>query len=227
MSTGSLVNAIAHQLHMVLSEVRQASLNLLAKGRAPSMANPADAPYFERLEGWAERVRSLAGQLARLQSNLEGEQNFLPIGGRTQEARNMAFRAHQSVSDQRAAVENAQTLAAQVSQALERLLDRSINPGGQDRERLASELAKTGIDFTNKLAELEKKIGDAERLRVVDNGTAGQLRAAVGAARTQYISAPRGAAAPAPDYIGMATLLLTLLRILWLERLRSSRTRSP
>src|SRR3954470_545214 len=113
----------------------------------------------------------------------------------------MAFRAHQSVSDQRAAVEKAQTLAAEVSQALERLLDRSINPGGQDRERLASELAKTGIDFANKLAELEKKIGDAERLRIVDNGTAGQLRAAVGAARTQYISAPRGAPALAPDYI--------------------------
>jgi hypothetical protein len=222
MTTGTQVNIISAQLEAVLAEIRRATIGLLAKGKIPNIADPADAAYFQRLDAWQQRVEQLIKHLRRLHGSVEGQRTALWHGGPTAEARNQFFRANQSFKDQATAVEKAQALARHVSTELDNLLRRSIVPTQADFERSASKLASSSIDFMKKLSEIESTINQGERAHTVDHRMAGNLRTAILDARSQFIATAK-TTSPAPDYLGLATLMLTLLRILWLERIRKSR----
>lgn len=88
----------------------------------------------------------------------------------------------------------AQDKARDVGRELEALLWRSINPTAADIDRCMGELSDNALDSAS-------------------------LRTAIAEVRgQQYIMARAGS--PSPDYIGLATLLITLLRVLWLNRIR-------
>jgi hypothetical protein len=112
-----------------------------------------------------------------------------------------------------------------VTDELESLLLRSPTPTRADLQRSVSDLVKKPLEFYENLHSLELRIQEAERTQALDAAGAGKLRTAVQDARMQHIG-PARPASPAPDYFAAATLMLTLLRIWWLERICNQRALS-
>jgi len=221
MSSGSEVNMVIMQLDHLLDEIRQQTLKLLVKDKTPSVTAPTDRAYFDKLDGWKHRLDGLKARLRQMLSNLEGQRSFVGARPSSPELRRtMTYRAEQSIDDQAANVKRAQDHAAEVTNELERLLLRSLTPTRADVQRSVSDLVKTPLEFYEKLHTLELRIQEAERLHTLDMAGAGKLRTVVQDARMQHIASARPTS-PAPDYFGAATLMLTLLRIWWLERIRN------
>lgn len=225
MSAGAQVNVISAQLVELLGQVRQETLKVIGRGKRPDPADPATAVYFGKLDSWKHRLEDLRHQLERLQSNIEGQRAFappVPRGATGEMRRSAAYRATQSLNDKSLHIQGALDLAEQVSAALADLLLLSVTPTKTDVEKSVSDLAKQPIDFLHKLEDMSKTIEQTERAGTLDHHVAGQLRSAIGQIRGPEIIGPV-AGTPSPDYLGVATLMLTLLRVWWLERIRQQK----
>lgn len=76
MSTGAQVNLISMQLQMMLEEITQETLNLMAAGKTPSMPDTEDARYFQKLVAWKHRLEGLNKQLTQLLNQVEWQRGW-------------------------------------------------------------------------------------------------------------------------------------------------------
>lgn len=222
MSTGAQVNTITIRLQGLLQEIQRATLKLLAKGKRPSVTDPADAAYFDQLDSWKTRLEGSKQWLGRLGANLESQRTIelIPARGASAEAkRSEAYRARQSLDDQSRSVDKAQALAREIADQLSDLLLLSLAPTKADFERMTASLIKQPVDFLQKLEKLETELLVRGKSLSLDQGEAKALRSTLGDARTQFFTAPKPAA---PDHLGAVAIMLTLLRVLWLQRIRRS-----
>src|SRR4051812_43442730 len=100
MSTATQVNAISGQLSQLFGQIRQETLNVIARGKRPNPTDPATAAYFGKLDSWRRQVEEVGRQLERLQRGVEAQRSFVPAvsRGATREIRrSVAYRANQSL----------------------------------------------------------------------------------------------------------------------------------
>ncbi len=220
MSVGAQVNIAEAQLEQLLMEIRQETLAFWTKGKKPNVANPADAKYFQKIESWKNRLQEIDRRLARLLSAIEGQRAFSPPRASTIEARKSAvYRANQSIDSRAANVAKAQQLARQVAQELEDLFFQSIGYTKRDLGNRALDLADDTAKFVEKIAEALRQTGHSGSL---DAGVAGRLASTLTDGRGEFL-VPMKPGVPGVDYVGVVTLLLTLLRVWWLERTKNER----
>jgi hypothetical protein len=227
MTVGTQVNAISVQLNELLSRIHQETLSRLVKATSVNPADPDTAAYYNKLEGWKARLNGLREQLTRLEQQVDAQRAFappVPRGATGEMRRTAAYRATQSLNTKSADIAAALALAAHVSAALVDLLARSITPTKLDIEKGATDLLEEPIKFAEKLESLSSTIRKAEHAGQLDHHVAGELRTTIAQLRAAGNMGP--VPAPAPDYLGVATFMLTLVRIWWLERLRQSMERS-
>ena len=222
MSSGVEVNIVVLQLDHLLAQIRDETLKLSVKGKTPRVTDPADRAYFDKLEGWKNKLDGLRQRLNQMLNSVESQRGFFGAKRSAPELRrSLAYRTEQSLDDQTANIERARDHAGNVINALEALLQRSLTPNDADVQSMVFDLANKPLEFFEKLHALEIRIHQAERLHALDAPGANKLMTVVQQARTQHLASAR-ASSPAPDYFAAATLMLTLLRIWWLERLRNS-----
>jgi hypothetical protein len=221
MTVGTQVNVIAVQLNALLSQIRQETLNRLPKGTAVNPADARNADYFNKLDGWKHRLEELRDQLSRLERQVEGQRAFAPAVGRGasfETRRTAAYRANQSLESASADIQQATALAAEVSSALIDLLRGSITPTRLDVEKSVTDLLENPLKFHDQVEALARTVRDAENAGSLDHNVAGQLRTGVA-----QLTAPPVMGAPGmqpPDFFAVAPILLTLVRVWWLERIR-------
>jgi hypothetical protein len=169
MGSGAQVNIVLIQLDQLLGEIRQETLKLLGKGKTPSVTEPSDRAYFDRLDGWSNRLERLKEQLKQMLRNVEGQRGFAGLCASSPELRrDAAYRTEQSIEDQAGNIKRAQEHAARVTDELESLLLRSLTPTRADLQRSVSDLVKKPLEFYENLHSLELRIQEAERTQALD-----------------------------------------------------------
>jgi hypothetical protein len=220
MSVGSQVNMAEAQLAQLLSEIRQETLALWTKGKKPNIANPSDAKYFEKVESWKNRLREIDLRLSRLTAGLEGQRAFGPPRVSTVEARRSAvYRATQSIDTRLSNVAKAQELARHVAKELEDLFLESI---GSTKREIGHKALDLADDTTKFLARIGEALRSAGHSGTLDAATVSRLASTLNSGRAEFL-VPANAGVPAADYLGVVTLMLTLLRVWWLERTKNER----
>jgi hypothetical protein len=211
MSAGSKVVFAEQQLMQLLMSIREENLSLFGKGRRPNFADPKDAKFFEKIENWTNRLRELDDRLSRMLRAVEGERAFrlrrMPAG---ENQRHAAYRAKQSIDSRVTTIEDARLLAEIVTEELERLFVRSI---GSDK----AYVKEKSLDLADNLLKFIKEL---KAKGVIAQEMAERMSVAVSSGRQEWLT-PARQESLAPDYFGAITLILVLLRILFLERRRN------
>jgi len=218
MSTGSRVNVIAMQLDRLLQTIKNETLKLTSEGTVPNHESANYSTYFEQLQAWRQQLdlwqRQIKGMKSTLSMRSEAVRG-LP--------RSIRFRENQSVNDRMHGIQGVELHAQEVVQALERLFLLSVTPTDLDLVNRSAQLIENQLDFFKELESVENALVKASQTGQITGQRTGEARTAIVEVRTRVqISRPQ-AQPLATDYMAMATVLLTLLRIWWLERIRQQR----
>jgi hypothetical protein len=218
MSIGSHLNIVAFHLEAMLRDVRQETLKILASGRSKNPANRENDEFFGMIQKWELQVTNFKRQLSQMEAGVAGQRAGIR-GSRIEARRQDAYRLRQSLDDKTTRIAEVQELAAQVARELKRLLRLSINPTALDIEEDFGELAEHIIDSAEDMHLFVESLERAHHSQTLHASTVKELRNAI---QHSYVASQT---AQAPSIFDTITLLVTLIRILLMERIRNERQR--
>lgn len=120
-------------------------------------------------------------------------------------------------------IEGVELQVQEVVQALEYLFLTSVSPTGLDIVNRSAQLIEDRLDFLKELESIEDALVKASQTGQITGQRTGEARSAIVEVRTRVQVSQHQAQPLVTDYLAMATVLLTLLRILGLERIRRQR----
>jgi len=215
MSVGSRINMVAFQLNVMLQDIRQETLKILASGRSKPPQNLENYEFFEKINNWELALKDFERQLSQMEASVEGRQ-VGNRGGRIEARRHAAYQLRQSLKDQAKHIDRVEQLATEAKRELRRLLRLSVDSTALDIEEDFSDLAKDAIEGIHTFVDALEHVKAAQTLEAT---TVKEMRTAI---QHTYMAGQVGAST---DIFGSLTLLVTLLRILWLARIKQVRQR--
>lgn len=217
MSTGSRVNVITMQLERLLQTIKKETMDLTCAGTTPDLESENYLSYFKQLEGWRQQLRLWTKQIEGMKSTLSMRSGAVRSLPRTQR-----FRENQSINDHMDRLKGLEQQVQEVVQALEYLFLTSVSPTDLDIVNRSAQLIENQLDFMKELESVESALVKASQTRKITGQRTGEARSAIVElrARVQISQAQNQAQPLVTDYLAMATVLLTLLRIWGLERIR-------
>jgi hypothetical protein len=204
MGIGSQANMVALQLKVMLRDIHQEILNILASGRAKPPQNLENHEFFEKIKMSELRLKSWEHQLSQMEASISGQ--WVGRGGRIEAQRHDAYRLRQSRGDRTRHIGEVQQLATEVAGELKRLIRLCVDPTAVDLEEDFSELADDSVKVMQVLQHVLKH-----------PKTTTETRTAV---QHAHIASQ---AASSSDIFGTLSLLVTLSRIVWLARIKHAR----
>lgn len=201
MSLGQSFNAIEFGLERLLLEIRQEAIKLTASGHTPQITSANYHDFWNKLDGYQERLRGLVTALERSQDHIANRQ-FLARGLRG-DAR---YRAQQSVRSHQERRHKLVDLAKEVQEALYAIYFRGQDPTAGDLMKGIDKLGKQLEKITQTIKQTDAP--GMHSLQVTANSLELQLRSA----------SPMTDTAPLSIYLTFITLMIGLYK-----RLRESR----